>query len=299
MWATTDMACIVLSTIIPVLILINEFDKLNVKKTIIYSIILILLVQYLFINANPTKDFTLNKLKILNFIPNEYKPYGELYNNKKIYKFPFILKPLNCSGDSKGVQIIKNKKMMNDYLNKVDVKNIMYQELSPYKQECTILYERSPLEDKGKIVNIYERKYDGEILPHGVILPAERIDKTLELEKVIDMISRKIPDFFCGRYDIRFDNIDDLKKGKKFHIVEANGSLGYDIKAEQGLSDNMLYMFWPQNIFVVYGWAFRRIRYGLENVLLFNNLGYESMIQGYKNAYKCKRTTRILSLLEN
>jgi len=40
----------------------------------------------------------------------------------------------------------------------------------------------------------------------------------------IDQISRRLPGFFIGRYDIRFASEEDLRAGKNFQIIELNGA---------------------------------------------------------------------------
>jgi hypothetical protein len=47
-----------------------------------------------------------------------------------------------------------------------------------------------------------------------------------ELETAIDGISREIPDFHFGRFDVRFRTAHDLLAGKGFRIVELNGAGG-------------------------------------------------------------------------
>ena len=44
------------------------------------------------------------------------------------------------------------------------------------------------------------------------------------LERAIDEISQKLPGFFVGRYDIRYEKEDDFKQGRNFQIVELNGA---------------------------------------------------------------------------
>ena len=44
------------------------------------------------------------------------------------------------------------------------------------------------------------------------------------LERVIDEISQRVPGFFVGRYDIRYENEEDFKQGRNFQIVELNGA---------------------------------------------------------------------------
>ena len=49
----------------------------------------------------------------------------------------------------------------------------------------------------------------------------EHIDE--KLVGIFDAISHKINDFFYGRYDIMCTNVEDLKNGKNFSILEYNG----------------------------------------------------------------------------
>ena len=45
-----------------------------------------------------------------------------------------------------------------------------------------------------------------------------------ELETRIDQISRQVPGFFIGRYDVRYPSEDDIKRGENFKILELNGA---------------------------------------------------------------------------
>jgi hypothetical protein len=47
---------------------------------------------------------------------------------------------------------------------------------------------------------------------------------TNALERAIDEISQKLPGFFVGRYDVRYQNEEDFKQGRNFQIVELNGA---------------------------------------------------------------------------
>jgi hypothetical protein len=44
------------------------------------------------------------------------------------------------------------------------------------------------------------------------------------LTKMIDALSKKIPGFYFGRMDIKFNSWDELRQGKNFSIIELNGS---------------------------------------------------------------------------
>jgi len=47
--------------------------------------------------------------------------------------------------------------------------------------------------------------------------------KTDALEQKIDKICRGFDGFYFGRFDIRYQSLDDLKRGKNFKIIELNG----------------------------------------------------------------------------
>jgi membrane protein DedA with SNARE-associated domain len=47
---------------------------------------------------------------------------------------------------------------------------------------------------------------------------------TEELLEVFDAVSRKLPEFFVGRYDIRYENDSELRAGHNFKIIELNGA---------------------------------------------------------------------------
>jgi membrane protein DedA with SNARE-associated domain len=45
-----------------------------------------------------------------------------------------------------------------------------------------------------------------------------------KLTEEIDRISKQIPDFYFGRFDIRYNDVESLMQGRHFEIVEINGS---------------------------------------------------------------------------
>jgi hypothetical protein len=44
------------------------------------------------------------------------------------------------------------------------------------------------------------------------------------LRAAIDKISQALPEFFIGRYDVRYENVEELRSGRGFKIIELNGS---------------------------------------------------------------------------
>lgn len=58
----------------------------------------------------------------------------------------------------------------------------------------------------------------------GAVYRDAQAQVTPELEDAIDRISRDIPDFHFGRFDIRFQSEAELREGRSFEIVELNGA---------------------------------------------------------------------------
>lgn len=85
-----------------------------------------------------------------------------------------------------------------------------------------------------------ERFHDrvDDILPDGVVFPLAQSGNhaqgcvfydgarllTPELEARIDDISRRIPGFFFGRFDLRYEDEEALRLGNDFEIIELNGA---------------------------------------------------------------------------
>ena len=264
-----------------------------VKKYKILSCILVFfIIQYLFINSNPFRNFHINKMTLLNYIPSKYKPKSEMYNKEKMYNYPFILKPMNCSRNSFGVKLIKNYNDLKNYFNKYEMKNTMYQEFIDTEYEVGILYERNPFKKNGKIISIIQRKFlGGERFTADLnttlngIKNNEIVDRnnliTQKLNKVIDHISKKIPNFFVGRYDVRCKNLQDLKDAKNFYVLEINGSMGFDLAKDSNFS--LL-----SNLKIKFIWLLKRIYYGLLNILKLNCVNPYVIILAIKKAIECK-----------
>ena len=70
-----------------------------------------------------------------------------------------------------------------------------------------------------------------------------------ELRDRIDEISQRLTGFFIGRYDIRYSNDDDLRRGDKFKIIELNGAASeatniYDQRNSLLTAYRTLYIQW-------------------------------------------------------
>jgi hypothetical protein len=77
--------------------------------------------------------------------------------------------------------------------------------------------ERIPqLGDRVQIIRIGTHSRGAIFMDGGEML-------TLELETAIDAISREMPGFYFGRFDIRFASLEDFMAGREFKIIELNG----------------------------------------------------------------------------
>jgi len=70
-----------------------------------------------------------------------------------------------------------------------------------------------------------------------------------QLEARIDEISRKVPGFFVGRYDLRFASLAELRDGRGFSILELNGASSeatsaYDAAKTLGEAYRLLFQQW-------------------------------------------------------
>jgi hypothetical protein len=104
---------------------------------------------------------------------------------------------------------------------------------------------------------------------------------TPKLSKVIDNIAKGIPGYYCGRFDIRYYNTEDLKDGRNFYILEANGSMGFDLryKAYPYLSPKS---WWNRFRFILV-----RLWYGFLNICKRNNLDLGCIKRSLSNAVRC------------
>ena len=83
---------------------------------------------------------------------------------------------------------------------------------------------------------------------------------TPQLTAAIDIIARDMPQFYCGRFDVRFDSLSDLSAGQGFTIMEINGAGSEAIQAwdpEIGLLAGFRMIFAKQCLLFAIGHALR------------------------------------------
>ncbi len=84
---------------------------------------------------------------------------------------------------------------------------------------------------------------------------------TSALANAIDAIARDMPDFHFGRFDVRFDRLEDLSAGRGFTIMEINGAGSEAIHAwdpDIGLFEGFRIIFSKQRILFAIADSMRR-----------------------------------------
>jgi glutathione synthase/RimK-type ligase-like ATP-grasp enzyme len=142
-----------------------------------------------------------NKQVILEHVPEPFRPFSNYLANVNIHDLPYpvIVKPLTCAKEGIGVTIISTVDDMINFQKNHDTKKYLVQEYLYYlPRDIAILYEN------GDVVFAVEKEYPGSI--RNLCSPCVNKPHLLtpELIKSVRYISKSIPGFNVGRYDIRF-----------------------------------------------------------------------------------------------
>jgi hypothetical protein len=106
----------------------------------------------------------------------------------------------------------------------------------------------------------------------GCIFRDGRHLKSERLRERIDEISRALPGFFIGRYDIRYSSDESLRRGESFRIIELNGAASeatniYDERNSLLTAYRTLYQQWK--LVYAIGRANRDLGYRLPSIFDF------------------------------
>jgi hypothetical protein len=263
--------CEVVITILNICILgyvIKNILRLKIHLSIFISFIIIWI---LFLNVNPY-EYNQNKLSILADIPSEYIPKMSMlkYTNINDLQYPVIFKPIKCTRCGKNVEVINNINDAAKYIKNNNINEIMVQSFIPYKNEIGILYE------KNIISMVIKKSEDSNIMRscYGNVM-CEDITHlmTYKLNEIIKKISNNIPNFNVGRYDIKYKDLNSLLEGTDFYILEANGTMGFDLR-----KSNFQYFGIPC-IYYIERWFIYRQLQGLINIITLNGYNPVKLIQ--------------------
>jgi len=286
-----DIPSVIYFTLFPLIISFIVYKKISLTGYFLGFI-----SQWIiFLNVNPYPLNQNNKLFIMSLISEKNRPETQFslseINNKQ-FNYPVIIKPIVCSGNGKGVQIIYSHKELLLYLkNCKNVNSFMVQNyLYKHNIEIGILWEKYPWENKGRIVEIIQKtqntkikNYDPKYIKNLNFL----IDDKLNC--YFNEISKSVKNMNVCRYDLRVENIQDLQTGD-FKILEINGTMG------------MSYLGSPHKNgwFIDTKWYFTRLIIGLYNIITLQ--GYSPiklsivMYKSYLNTLLCEDWENIFSL---
>jgi membrane protein DedA with SNARE-associated domain len=125
----------------------------------------------------------------------------------------------------------------------------------------------------------------GSLRTGGMYRDARRFI-TPDLEQRFDAIARAMPEFYFGRFDVRFHSLDELQRGEGFSIIEINGAGSEPIHAwDPQVSIFTLYreLFHFQSMLFKVAAANRRRGYRPMSALQFLRLtrGYARLLKRY------------------
>lgn len=256
---------------------------MDIKKLLSIPIISTLFIVYLFLSANNGIACEINhKAYYLSKLPEKYSlPFYIITPRNidrvlSIIEYPIIFKPNKCTGGGLHVEKIDNRREAEIYLQK-HLKcdsHIIAQKYINNCREFNILYERHPLLSTGKVIAITERvpvikslKFQPLNIGYTtrkcyVVDHSKYINE--EFSTLIDNITKKVPNFYVGRYDIKAKDLESLLQ-HKFKIIELNGLFGVD----QRCYINTLKALHPSNILLQSRWFLKRVLVGLQTNLLY------------------------------
>ena len=266
------------------------------------KLLYLLILYYIWISVNPLSE-KYNKGYVLSLLPKNYTLNLQLIYQEsdlhQITKYPVVLKPIICNGNNNGVKKINNITEARQHYQKYPVPYIS-QELYHASYEAMILYERQPFQKHGSIISIVLKEVSREWKPlrcrcnnsndpnfTNCFIRNDLI--TPELTAKIDKISKNIPNFYAGRFDIRCSNLQELQKAQDFKILELNGVMGYDGRACIPSSKRYFYMT---------RWFYSRILIGIQNILLRQSTPFTLPIVLYHSTsrtIKCRDWEQFLS----
>lgn len=218
-----------------------------------YQLIVFTFLILLFsVNAIKKTD----KYTLLKSLPREYVPTVELYDQNtdlELINYPVVFKTNECDSWGKDVKRIDNidhaLKFISDY--KYEKNNIIIQDFSPHGNEVAIFIRRNITDGNLEIISAVIRDLNRNSLVNNDCPSGKcRIitdDLSSALKEKIHEISNKINGLNWGRYDIKYESLEELMKGR-FHVMELNVGPG------------IIPILYPMNFDLVVLWTTKDIR---------------------------------------
>jgi hypothetical protein len=95
---------------------------------------------------------------------------------------------------------------------------------------------------------------------------------------IIYKISNHIPNFNGGRYDIKYKDKESLFNDENFYILEANGTMGFDLQKNTS--------FFLMSQYYINRWFFYRLAFGIKNIFTLNGYNLYDNVIVIKNAFE-------------
>jgi hypothetical protein len=208
-----------------------SIPNLSINERVYMFLFLFVINWIMFLNCN-TYDVDTNKFNILENMPKQYIPEQMLLKDyMNVKTFPILAKPVICTKAGKGIVIFKDKFELNRFVheNPKLIDEYMIQSLVQEDVELGVLVEKFPFQRHVIIKSITEKLSMDTVRPHCLLFNCkERRDLIPYIEPIIQELSRKIPYFNVGRYDIKTSE-EKIKRGE-FKVLEINGTMGFDLR---------------------------------------------------------------------
>ena len=279
-------------------------------KILAYIIVLFLIFIFLLLSINPKIN---NKLKheMMDYFYENSIPYTTI--NKNNYKekiknlnYPLVFKPCICSAFGNKVELIYTERQAHTYMKNNLNEEVMVQQLHNGPYEGTILYEKNPITKKASIIfvervnpkNVSKNEIwfwkSSDSYKYGYYAIHKPEYETKELLEYTKNVCDKIPEFYMGRFDIRFKSHDDLKMGKNIGIIELNEALCSDTRYNDKQSTSY-------NTYIFTRWVLIRIYYGMCNVVRGNSVSLSEYIEWFKTnqiSRNCYPKSKYINLIK-
>jgi len=224
-----------------------------------------------------------DKYSLLKKFPKQYVPTVELYNKNTVLEYinyPVIFKTNTCSFFGLDVQKIKNRDEALEYIKKFkyDKNDIIFQEFSHYNNEISIFLKRNLLNNNLEIYSVVTREIKKDSLVNNKCEKDKCkiiIDKLSNAVKEIFInITENIEGFNWGRYDIKYESLEELNKGN-FHIMELN--VGPSLYPPIHPVNFDLPVYWSKNNIIMF---FYKI---IEIIIFYYLLCFKNILRGKIN----------------
>jgi hypothetical protein len=168
----------------------------------------------------------------------------------------------------------------------------MVQEMVPDDVELGVLVEKWPFQKRFRVVSVVEKIGKDDVRSGCTSKSCKiRTDLIPHLEAAMQSLSQRIPNFNCGRYNLR--TTETKIRRAEFAVLEVNGIMGFDLRA------------WvtPNPVLTVYyheRWYAKRLLVGLVNMALLRGYSPFSlaavMVDTLWNAFECGDWEKMLTL---